>query len=102
MPVCSIVKLLPLGTVDDLMHYCTWPSASCNSASGRPWHLGVIVLTILQTGNAAIIDQPKRLLKKSDYDQAIPQSPSASCNSASGHPWHLGVIVLTILQTGMK
>ena len=22
MPVCSIVKLLPLGTVDDLMHYC--------------------------------------------------------------------------------
>ena len=43
MPVCSIVKLLPLGTVDDLMHYCTRPSASCNSASGRPWHLGVIV-----------------------------------------------------------
>ena len=27
MPVCSIVKLLPLGTVDDLMHYCTRPSA---------------------------------------------------------------------------
>ena len=25
------------------------PSASCNSASGRPRHLGVIVLTILQT-----------------------------------------------------
>ena len=23
MLVCSIVKLLPLGTVDDLMHYCT-------------------------------------------------------------------------------
>ena len=22
MPVCSLVKLLPLGTVDDLMHYC--------------------------------------------------------------------------------
>ena len=38
MPVCSIVKLLPLSTVDDLMHYCTRP-ASCNSASGRPWHL---------------------------------------------------------------
>ena len=51
MPVCSIVKLLPLGTVDDLVHYCTWfPSAKCNSASGRPRHLGVIVLTILQTG----------------------------------------------------
>ena len=50
MPVCSIVELLPLGTVDDLMHYCTQPSASCNSASGRPRHLGVIVLTILQTG----------------------------------------------------
>ena len=45
MPVCSIVKLLPLGTVDDLMS-----SASCNSASGRPRHLGVIVLTILQMG----------------------------------------------------
>ena len=27
MPVCSIVKLLPLGTVDDLIHYCTWPRA---------------------------------------------------------------------------
>ena len=26
------------GTVDDLMHYFTWPSASCNSASGRPQH----------------------------------------------------------------
>ena len=26
------------------------PSASCNSASGRPRHLGVIVLTTLQTG----------------------------------------------------
>ena len=50
MPVCSIVKLLPLGTVDDLMHYCTRPSASCNSASCRPRHLGVIVLTILHTG----------------------------------------------------
>ena len=23
MPVCSIVKLLPLGTVQDLMHYFT-------------------------------------------------------------------------------
>ena len=50
MPVCSIVKLLPLGAVDDLMHYCTQPKALCNSASGRPWHLGAIVLTILQTG----------------------------------------------------
>ena len=45
MPVCSIVKLLPLGTVDDLMHYCTRPSALGNSASGRPRHLGVIVWT---------------------------------------------------------
>ena len=27
IPVCSMVKLLPLGTVDDLMHYCTWRSA---------------------------------------------------------------------------
>ena len=26
------------------------PSAWCNSASGRPWHLRVKVLTILQTG----------------------------------------------------
>ena len=26
MPVCSIVKLLPLGTMDDLMRYCTRPS----------------------------------------------------------------------------
>ena len=23
MPVCRIVKLIPLGTVDDLMHYCS-------------------------------------------------------------------------------
>ena len=34
-------KLLPRGAMDDLMHYCT--SASCNSASGRPRHLRVIV-----------------------------------------------------------
>ena len=27
MPVCRIVKLLPLGTVDHLVHYCTQPSA---------------------------------------------------------------------------
>ena len=33
---CSIVKLLPLGTVDDLMHYCTRPKARCNNASGHP------------------------------------------------------------------
>ena len=49
MPVCSTVNLLPLGTIDDLMHYCTRPSALGNSASGRPRHLGVIVWTILQT-----------------------------------------------------
>ena len=46
MPVCSIVRVLPLGTVEELMHYYTPPSASCNSASGRPGHLRVIVLTI--------------------------------------------------------
>ena len=50
MPICTVVKQLPLGTVDDLLHYCTQPSASCNSASGRPRHLGVIVLTKPQTG----------------------------------------------------
>ena len=37
-------------TMDDLMHYCTQPLASYNSASGRPQHLTVIVLTILHTG----------------------------------------------------
>ena len=31
MPVCIIFKLLPLGTVDDLMHYCTNPKAEFNS-----------------------------------------------------------------------
>ena len=30
MPVCSLVKLLPLGTVDDLMHYCI-------RSSTAPW-----------------------------------------------------------------
>ena len=49
MPVCSIVKLLPLDTMDDLMHFCTRPKAWCNSASGHPGHLGVIVWTLLQT-----------------------------------------------------
>ena len=28
MPVCSIVKLIPLGTVDDLMHYCNRSSTA--------------------------------------------------------------------------
>ena len=37
---------LPLGASDVPMHYCSWPSASGNSASGRPRHLGAIVLTI--------------------------------------------------------
>ena len=32
------------------MHYCTRPKASCTSASGIPWHLRVIVLTILSHG----------------------------------------------------
>ena len=37
MPVCSIlVKTITRDAVDDLMHYCTEPLASCNSASGRP------------------------------------------------------------------
>ena len=27
MPVCSIVKLFALGTMDNLMHYCTRPRA---------------------------------------------------------------------------
>ena len=48
--VCRVVKLLPLTTVGDLIHYCTRPSASCNSASGRPRHLRVSVLSLLQTG----------------------------------------------------
>ena len=44
MPVCSIVKTItPRFAVDDLKHYCTRPSASCNSASGRPRYRGVIV-----------------------------------------------------------
>ena len=50
MPVCSIVRLLPIGAMDDLMQYFTLPTALCNSASGGPPHRGVIVLTILQTG----------------------------------------------------
>ena len=39
MPVFSIVKLLPLGAVDDLMDYCTQLLASCYSASGGLQHL---------------------------------------------------------------
>ena len=39
MRVFSIVKLLPLGTMDGLMHYCTWSLASYNSALGSPSHL---------------------------------------------------------------
>ena len=60
MPVCSIVRLLPIGAIDDLMQYFTRPTALCNSASGRPQHRGVIVLTILQTGMKYlyIITQP--------------------------------------------
>ena len=38
MPVCSVVKLLPRGVVDDLMHYCTRTKAEYNSSSGRPTH----------------------------------------------------------------
>ena len=36
MPVCSIVILFPLNTVDDLIHYCTRPSAWCNRLSTAP------------------------------------------------------------------
>ena len=43
IPVCSIVKTITRGAVDDLMHYCTRPKAKCNSASGRPRYGGVIV-----------------------------------------------------------
>ena len=35
------------------MYYCTRTSASYNSASGRPRHLKVTVLTILQTDMGA-------------------------------------------------
>ena len=72
MPVGRLVKLLPLGTVDDLMHNCIRPSASCSSSSGRPWHLGVIVLTILHTGkkrlqssllNLINVTGPQRLIE---------------------------------------
>ena len=53
---CSIDKLLPLGTVDDLMHY--WNLIHIyNETLYRPRAIvhqvvnaGVIVLTILQTG----------------------------------------------------
>ena len=66
MSVCTIVKLLPLGTMDDLIHYYTWPSASCNSASGRPRHLGLIVLTnYTQTWNNM---QHDHVLKKLNFD----------------------------------
>ena len=43
MPVCSIVKIIAQGAVDDLVHYCTRSKAECNSASGRQLHGGVIV-----------------------------------------------------------
>ena len=36
------------------MHDCSWPLASCNSASGRQGHLRVLVLTILQTGRTQL------------------------------------------------
>ena len=86
MPACSIVKTITprchgrsdallheakglgtryfgLGTVDDLMHYCTRPSASCTSASDRPRHLGVIVLTILQAGMKYLFYYQTHLIK---------------------------------------
>ena len=40
----------PLGAVDDPMNCCPRPSASDNSTSGHPQHLGVIVLTVAQNG----------------------------------------------------
>ena len=69
MALSSIVKLLPLGTVDDLMNYCTQPSASCNSASGRPPHLGLIVLTILKTGMKLLYNITP--FKKMDKPQVV-------------------------------
>ena len=56
MPVCSIVKLLPLDTMGDLMHHCTRLNASCNSQSGRPQHLEVLVLTMRQTGMNTLVN----------------------------------------------
>ena len=38
------------GAVDDPMNCCPRPSASGNSSSGHPQHLGVIVLTVTQEG----------------------------------------------------
>ena len=38
MPVCRLINYYPLGTVDDLLNYCTRPSTSCNSVSDRPRH----------------------------------------------------------------
>ena len=43
MMICSIVKTITRGAVDDLMHYCTRPKAEFISASGRPRYRGVIV-----------------------------------------------------------
>ena len=41
------------------MHYCTRPKAECNSASGRPRYLGVIVwLSYKQAWNNCFITQP--------------------------------------------
>ena len=89
MPVCSIVKLLPLGTLDDLMHFCTRPSASFNSAPGRPRHLGVIVLTMLQTGMKVYNSFPNITLRQTLFraakvhawisakDQTIPSNEHA-------------------------
>ena len=43
MPVCSVINyLLPLGAVNDQMHYFTGPSIMCNSVSDRAQHQWVI------------------------------------------------------------
>ena len=50
------------------MHYYTRPSASCNSASGRPRHLWLIVLTVLQTDMKLLFHmQHDNVLKKLNF-----------------------------------
>ena len=53
------VKLLHLGAMDNLMHYCTRPSASCNSAPGPPQPRGVLSLFLHTL--AARVDSKKNI-----------------------------------------
>ena len=88
MPVCSIVKLLPLGTVDDLIHYYTRPSASCNSASGRPRNLGLIVLS---SWCLVMVERLFLAVQRGCLQFVIVVFPD-----------HTHLLFLTILQTDMK